>query len=136
MRSKRVAWSTLTNSASQDLRSLSSEAPAEAEAEEEASEWRLQYSMTLERILLVTLGKGMALSSETSSTMCFIVCDCSATASSTSKDSPSELRSTIFFDDDVDILENDKLLFTTTEETTPLGPRPSLSLELFCALKE
>ena len=99
MRSKSVAWSTLTNSASQSLRSSSAAGAAEE------SEWRLQYSMTLERILLVTLGKGIPLSAHSSSTMCLIVCDCSATASSTSNDAPSELRSTIFLADDVDILQ-------------------------------
>ncbi|KAE8055208.1 hypothetical protein FH972_012065 [Carpinus fangiana] len=69
MRSKRVPWSTLTNSASQALRSSSSEVERSSDAATAlgASTCFLQYLMTLERILLVTFGSGMPLSAQSSS---------------------------------------------------------------------
>ena len=98
MRSKKVAWTTLTKSASQALRSSS---PAEEARSSDlgASTCFLQYSMTLERILLVTFGRGIPLSAQSSSIMCLIVWDSRATASSTSKVSPSELFRIIFLPD-------------------------------------
>lgn len=111
IRSKSVAWSTLTKSASKALSSSSETAEASLSsalvAEAAASTWRLQYSMTLERIFPVTLGRGITLSAQSSSIMCLIVCDSTATVSSTSKTSPSELRKVIFLlpfsaaDDDI-----------------------------------
>ncbi|KAK3410502.1 hypothetical protein EUGRSUZ_J02475 [Eucalyptus grandis] len=97
MRSKRVAWSTLTNSASQALRS-SSVVRSSGLAD---STCFLQYSMTFARIRLVTLGSGISPSAQSSSIMCLMICDWTATASSTSNDSPSELRRVIFFADDI-----------------------------------
>jgi hypothetical protein len=110
MRSKRVAWSTLTKSASQFLRSSpeaavvgaelllapESSAPALAAA---AAAWTclLQYSITLDRIFELTLGSGMPLSAQSSSIMWRMVCDSIATASSTSNSSPSELLRVIIF---------------------------------------
>lgn len=49
----------------------------------------LQYSRSFPRMLLVTFGKGIALSEKPSSTMCLIVCDYRATASSISNLSSS-----------------------------------------------
>ncbi|PON93938.1 hypothetical protein TorRG33x02_103280 [Trema orientale] len=100
MRSKRVAWSTLTKSASQTLRSSSAVAEARS-SDLGASTCFLQYSMTLDKILLVTLGRGIPLSAQSSSIMCLMVCDSRATASSTSKVSPSELFRVIFLTDDI-----------------------------------
>ncbi|KAK3413769.1 hypothetical protein EUGRSUZ_I02320 [Eucalyptus grandis] len=94
IRSHRVAWSTLTNSASQALRS-SSLTRSSAVAD---STCFLQYSITMPRILLFTLGSGIASSVQQSSITCLITCDSSATDCSTSNDSPSELRSVIFLD--------------------------------------
>ena len=101
MRSKRVFWSTLTNSASQALSSSSEEDRSSEDLAAAASTCFLQYSMTLERILPVTLGSGMALSAQSSSIMCLMVCDSNATASSTSKVSPSELFRVTFFPEDM-----------------------------------
>jgi len=111
MRSKSVAWSTLTKSASQALRS-SSEGLSSGLA---ASTCFLQYSITLARILLVTFGRGMPLSAQSSSIMCFMVCDSSATASSTSNASPSELFRVIFLADDMMICRRWWLWFRTKE---------------------
>lgn len=99
IRSKRVAWSTLTKSASQALSSSSTEEPRSSGFG--ASTCFLQYSMTFDKILLVTLGKGIPLSAQSSSIMCLIVCDSKATASSTSNVSPSELFSVIFRPEDI-----------------------------------
>lgn len=101
MRSNKVAWSTLTKSASQVLSSSSAilEEVSSADLEEAAaaaSTCFLQYSITLERILLVTLGRGMPFPAQSSSIMCLIVWDSMATVSSTSKTSPSELFRVIF----------------------------------------
>ncbi|KAG5526820.1 hypothetical protein RHGRI_032927 [Rhododendron griersonianum] len=98
MRSKRTAWSTLTNSVSNVLSSSSTALSSDLAAD---STCLLQYSMTLARILLVTLGRGMLVSAQLSSIMCLMVCDSTATASSTSKVSPSELLSTMVFEVDM-----------------------------------
>lgn len=95
MRSNRVFWSTLTKSASQFLRSSSR--ALSSFFSPRASTCFLQYSMTFERIVLVTFGNGITVSAQSSSTMCLIVCDSRATVSSTSKVSPSELLRVIFF---------------------------------------
>ena len=107
MRSKSVAWSTLTKSASQAL-SSSSLGFSSAQL---ASTCFLQYSITLARILLVTLGRGIPLSAQLSSIMCLIVWDSTATASSTSKASPSELFSVIFFVEAIPISLKKELFF-------------------------
>lgn len=69
----------------------------------EASAWRLVYSTTLAKILLVTFGRGMAASAQSSSIMFLIVCDSMAAASSTSKVWPSEVSNTNIFFEEVDI---------------------------------
>lgn len=102
MRSKRVAWSTFTKSASQLLSSSS----ADRSSVLGASTCLLQYSITFAKILLVTLGNGIPLSAQSSSIICLIVCDSNATASSTSNDSPSELLRVIFLPED-DIFATD-----------------------------
>ena len=117
MRSKRVAWSTLTNSRSQFLSSSSAEATRSSAFG--VSTCFLQYSMTFDKILLVTFGRGIPLSAQSSSIMCFIVWDSNATASSTSKVSPSELFSVIFLDDIVFSLSL-SLLFTSFPVTQTL----------------
>ena len=99
MRSNKVAWSTLTNSLSQVLRSSSTE-PVRSSGLGDSTCF-LQYSITLDKILLLTLGRGIPLSAQSSSIMCLIVCDSKATASSTSKISPSELFKVIFRPEDM-----------------------------------
>jgi len=100
MRSKRVFLSTLTNSASQLF--INSSFPViVASLSASASTCFLQYSITLARILLVTLGNGMSFSAQSSSIICLMVCDSTATASSTTNVSPSEDFSVIFFDSDI-----------------------------------
>ncbi|KAG5547665.1 hypothetical protein RHGRI_013382 [Rhododendron griersonianum] len=101
MRSKSTPWSTSTNLASHFLRASSLAASLSTSSAAlpapEASTCFLQYSMTLARILLVTLGRGMVLSAQSSSIMCLMVWDSRATVSSTSKVSPSDDFRTIFF---------------------------------------
>lgn len=100
MRSNKVPWSTLTKSASKLFNSSSLALSSDLGV----STCFLQYSMTLARILLVTLGRGMEVSAQSSSIMCLMVCDSTATASSTSKVSLSELLSTIIFPVDMVVI--------------------------------
>lgn len=123
MRSNRVAWSTFTNSVSQVLRS-SSAALLLRSSPFGVSTCFLQYSITFARILLVTFGNGIPLSAQSSSTMCLIVCDSSATASSTSNDSPSELLSVIFLGEDI---VSNLITFRSKRETKKHPQHRSLS---------
>ncbi|KAL6989127.1 hypothetical protein U1Q18_014878 [Sarracenia purpurea var. burkii] len=97
MRSKRVPWSTLTNSASKVLSSSS----AVLSSDLGVSTCFLQYLMTLAKILLMTFGNGMLVSAQVSSIRCLMVCDSNAIASSTSNVSPFELFNTMIFDVDM-----------------------------------
>lgn len=92
IRSNKVAWSTLTNSASQALTSSSDVAGLSSD-DFWLSTWYLQYSITFAKILLETFGNGIGWSMPVSSIMFFTACDSNATASSTSNISSSELFS-------------------------------------------
>ena len=111
MRSKRVAWSTLTKSASQ---ALSSSLTACSSALG-VSTCFLQYSITFARILLVTFGNGIALSimgliTCNSSIMGLITSNSIAATTSRPKSSPSELLRVIIFEEAMirDLVRNPK----------------------------
>lgn len=67
--------------------------------------------MTLERILLVTLGKGILFLTQSSPIMCSIVCDSNATTSSTLNAFPSKLFSVIFLCVDILVDQSNTLFY-------------------------